>query len=75
MNEMLGLEGRFGVDFGGFVLRGISWSSIVGSVESCVEFLGSGGSEFSGKGEDEVSLALVCPCGVESSFQLAIEKG
>jgi len=76
MKEMLGLEGRLEVGFGGAVVRGISWSSMIGSVELCVECNGKAGGGFSGVSEEEeFALALVCGCGVEPSFQLAMEKG
>lgn len=73
MKEMLGCEGKRGIETGGPVWRAMSWSSITGSAELCVEFRGRGDDEC--PGNDEVSLVGICSRGVEPLFQLAMEKG
>lgn len=76
---MLGFEGCFGKDVGGdgcVVFRGMSWSSIIGAVDACVELRGRVGPENSGvRDEDEVVLKVVSTWTFVPSFQLAIEKG
>ena len=73
MKEMLGFEGSGGVDVGEVALRGIIWSSIIGSVELCVECWGRFGGRYSG--EDEVLSVASCCRGAEPLFQLAMVKG
>jgi len=76
---MLGFEGCFGKDVAGdgcVMLRGMSWSSIIGVVGWCVEWRGGAGPENSGvRDEDEVVLRVASIWGFVASLQLAIEKG